>query len=131
MIDTDRIADPGGIPAIPSDDDGPVFAEPWQARAFAIVVHLCEAGHYPWDAFQRRLIDEVTAAGETASGDGGGATPYYEHWLSACEKLLTELGLAGVEELGLLKEHIAANRPAPTKAVANPIVVDPPHTPKI
>jgi nitrile hydratase accessory protein len=110
----------------PCDGDGPVFAEPWQARAFAIVVHLCEAGRYPWEAFQRRLIAEVGAA-----GGGGETTPYYEHWLSACETLLVELGLASSHELGALKDHLAANRPEPTKAVANPVMVDPARTLKV
>ena len=32
------------LPPLPRDDDGPVFAEPWQAQAFAMVVDLTGAG---------------------------------------------------------------------------------------
>jgi len=32
------------LPDLPRDDDGPVFAEPWQAQAFAMTLALHEAG---------------------------------------------------------------------------------------
>jgi hypothetical protein len=32
------------LPLLPRDESGPVFAEPWQAQAFAVVVGLTEAG---------------------------------------------------------------------------------------
>lgn len=105
---------------IPRDADGPVFAEPWQARVFAVVVRLCEDGHYEWDAFRQRLIDEIGEA--DAAGDG--KTGYYEHWLAACEALLAARGMAEAGDLAARKAHIAANRPPPTRAVANPVAVD-------
>src|SRR5689334_6234460 len=33
---------------LPRDEDGPVFAEPWQAEAFALTVRLHEAGCFIW-----------------------------------------------------------------------------------
>ena len=33
---------------VPRDVDGPVFAEPWQAQAFALTVRLSEAGFFTW-----------------------------------------------------------------------------------
>ena len=106
--------------AIPRDAGGPVFAEPWQARAFAVVVRLCQDGHYEWDDFRQRLIAEIGAA--DAAGDD--ATGYYEHWLSACEKLLAARGMTDAGDLAARKADVAANRPAPTRAVANPVAVD-------
>ncbi len=41
MPESNDLAD---LPLLPRDDDGPVFAEPWQAQAFAVVVELTEAG---------------------------------------------------------------------------------------
>ena len=41
MPDVNQLAD---LPLLPRDADGPVFAEPWQAQAFAVVVELMEAG---------------------------------------------------------------------------------------
>ncbi len=93
--------------APPTTDDTPVFTEPWQARAFAVVVKLCQDGHAEWDEFQRHLIAEVGAA--DAAGDD--ATGYYEHWLAACERLLVERGLAGPGGLARRKAEAAANRP--------------------
>ena len=107
--------------APPTTDDTPVFAEPWQARAFAVVVKLCQDGHAEWDEFQRRLIAEIGAA--DAAGDD--ATGYYEHWLAACERLLVERGLAAPGELARRKAIAAASRPPPTRAVANPVAIDP------
>ena len=105
---------------IPRDAEGPVFDAPWQARAFAVVVRLCQDGHVEWAGFRQRLIAEIAAA--DAAGDG--KTGYYEHWLAACEALLAARGMADAGDLAARKAHIAANRPPPTKAVANPIAID-------
>ena len=34
------------LPSLPRDADGPAFAEPWQAQAFALAVRLSEKGHF-------------------------------------------------------------------------------------
>src|SRR3954452_22645277 len=34
------------IGRIPRDDGGPVFAEPWQAHAFALAINLSEQGYF-------------------------------------------------------------------------------------
>lgn len=107
--------------ALPGDEDGPVFAEPWQARVFALIVQLHQDGRYDWNAFQRRLSAEVGAA-DAAHDD---ATGYYEHWLAAAEKLLVAEGLVSAHELAARKAHVAAHRPHPTTAVPNPIAIDP------
>ena len=36
------------LPRVPMDEDGPVFAEPWQAQAFALAVKLSAEGHFTW-----------------------------------------------------------------------------------
>ena len=36
------------VPQLPRDAEGPVFAEPWQAQAFALAVKLSEQGHFTW-----------------------------------------------------------------------------------
>ena len=62
----------------------PVFAEPWQARAFALVLKLAERGHFTSSEWTAALSREVT-------GDDG--SHYYEHWLAALEKLVVDKGL--------------------------------------
>src|SRR2546428_2023051 len=47
---------------LPVDGGGPVFAEPWQAQAFALVVKLSEQGHFTWKEWAETLSDELKAA---------------------------------------------------------------------
>src|SRR5271168_2026916 len=48
-------------PRLPRDDDGPVFAEPWQAQAFALAVKLSELGHFTWIEWAEVLAQELKA----------------------------------------------------------------------
>lgn len=77
--------------------DEPVFAEPWQAEAFALVVALHERGLFTWAEWAEALSAEVKSP--DAAGDGH---DYYEHWLSALEKLLAAKGVAGRPEVDAL-----------------------------
>jgi nitrile hydratase accessory protein len=76
-----------------------VFAEPWQAEAFALVVHLQRTGAFTWSEWTQALATEIAAAGEAADG-----ARYYEHWLAALESLVTHRGLAAREALVARKE---------------------------
>jgi len=84
------------LPAIPRDDDGPVFRAPWEAQAFAMAVLLHERGAFTWPEWSARLADEIAAA--TARGEDDGRR-YYRHWLTALEKLVAEKGLVLEDEL--------------------------------
>lgn len=75
-----------------------VFHAPWERKAFALAVSLCEAGYYQWDEFRDHLIAEIAAA---ERGAGPDASPsrvpsYYASWLAALEKLLRKKGLAAL-----------------------------------
>jgi nitrile hydratase accessory protein len=83
-----RLAD---LPRLPRDEDGPVFAEPWQAQAFALAVKLSEQGHFTWKEWAAALAAELKAAEERGEPDDG--THYYEHWLATLERLTTSKGL--------------------------------------
>jgi nitrile hydratase accessory protein len=87
----------------PGGADEPRYEAPWQARIFAAVVSLADAGCFRWDEFQCRLIAEV------GRGDGDPGH-YYEHWLAAAETLLAEKGLLTSDRLA---GRIAALRPPP------------------
>ena len=75
-----------------------VFAEPWEARAFAVAVALCEAGQFRWAEFQQSLIEEIGAAEKTGRTTSGGAD-YYRHWLGALTRLLDAKDIVGRAEL--------------------------------
>ena len=70
----------------------PTFAEPWQAEAFALVVHLHARGAFIWTEWADALSAEIKAADER--GEGGEGEHYYERWLAALESLVTDRGMA-------------------------------------
>jgi nitrile hydratase accessory protein len=76
-----------------------VFAEPWEAQAFAMAVKLSEQGHFTWKEWASTLADELKAAADRGEPDDG--SHYYHHWLAALERLVTAKGLtdrAALEE---------------------------------
>jgi len=86
--DSDRLA---ALPRLPRDEGGPVFAEPWQAQAFALAVKLSELGYFTWKEWAQALAREIQAAADRGEPDDG--SRYYQYWLATLEKLVTEKGL--------------------------------------
>ena len=94
---SDRLA---ALPRLPRDTDdrgGPVFAEPWQAQAFALAVKLSDAGHFTWKEWAAALAAELQAAADRGEPDDG--SRYYEHWVMALERLAAAKGLTNPAEL--------------------------------
>jgi nitrile hydratase accessory protein len=90
------------LPLLPRDEGGPVFAEPWQAQAFALVVRLSAQGHFTWKEWAAALADELKAAADRGEPDDG--SRYYHHWLAALERLAAAKGLSNSAELLARKE---------------------------
>ena len=67
--------DPLTLPNLPRDETGPVFAEPWQAQAFALVLQLHERGAFTWPEWAEALSRRLKA---TPDADGA---QYYDRWL--------------------------------------------------
>ena len=84
--------DLAALGAIPRDDAGPVFAEPWQATAFALAVRLSNEGHFTWAEWAATLSGEIAAAQRAGDPDLGDT--YYLHWVRALERLCAAKGLA-------------------------------------
>jgi nitrile hydratase accessory protein len=88
---------PNGVAAfasaegVPPDADGPVFAEPWQAEAFALAVRLSEAGFFTWREWADELAAALREAATREPQDDG--SHYYNHWLLALERLCVSKGL--------------------------------------
>ncbi len=99
----DQLAD---LPRLPRDEGGPVFAEPWQAQAFALAVNLSGQGYFTWKEWAAALAEELKVAAGRGEPDDG--SRYYEHWLAALEKLVTAKGLADPTALLKRKEAWAA-----------------------
>jgi nitrile hydratase accessory protein len=85
------------VPGIPRDEDGPVFAEPWEAQAFALAVALHERGVFTWPEWAAALADEIARA--QAAGDADTGETYYRHWLAALERLVADKRVADAATL--------------------------------
>ena len=101
-LDADRLQ---ALPPLPRDDEGPVFAEPWQAQAFALAVNLSEQGYFTWKEWAAALADELKAAADRGEPDDG--SEYYHHWVAALERLVTAKGLSDSPALLERKEASA------------------------
>ena len=90
------------LPSLPRDEGGPVFAEPWEAQAFALAVKLSEQGHFTWKEWATALADELKVAADRGEPDDG--SRYYQHWLAALERLVAAKGLSDPAALLARKE---------------------------
>jgi len=80
-----------------SAPEEPVFRAPWEAQAFAMAVALHERGLFEWKEWTQALaevIAEVKARGEADTGEN-----YYEHWMTALERLVARKGLVSADSL--------------------------------
>lgn len=88
---------PNGVAAfasadgVPRNAHGPVFAEPWQAQAFALAVQLNEAGCFTWQEWTDELAAVLREATAHEPQDDG--SHYYDHWLLALERLCLSKGM--------------------------------------
>ena len=103
------------LPGLPRDAGGPVFAEPWQAQAFAIAVALHDQGLFAWPEWAATLGAEIARAGP----DGAG---YWDHWLAALETLVVQKGAASAETLAVLRQ--AWDRAARATPHGRPITLE-------
>jgi nitrile hydratase accessory protein len=111
------------LPALPRDEQGPVFKEPWEAHAFALAVRLSEAGCCSWSEWTQLLSQEIRAVQAGRDADSGGR--YYQNWLGALERLCVEKGLVSAAEMHRRKEewrqaylHTPHGRPVELSAAA-------------
>jgi nitrile hydratase accessory protein len=111
------------LPSLPREEEGPVFAEPWQAQAFALAVKLSEHGYFTWKEWAASLADELKAAVDRGEPDDG--SRYYHHWVAALERLVVSKRLADTSLLAERKEAWAeAYRHTPH---GKPVVLGNPH----
>ena len=85
------------VPGVPRDQDGPVFREPWEARAFAMALALHEAGFFSWNEWAETLGAQIKLA-QTAGDPDPGET-YYRHWLATLEALVSAKGVTTPDAL--------------------------------
>ena len=74
------------LPDFPVDEDGQVFNEPWEARAFALAGSLRDQGLFTWNEGSEQLGLYIRAARDQGDPDSGDT--YYRHWLACLESLV-------------------------------------------
>ena len=79
----------------------PVFAAPWEGRAFGLALDVVERRGLSWDVFRELLIAAI------AEEPG---RPYYESWVVALERLVAEQELVTLADLTHERAHVAAYR---------------------
>lgn len=101
------------LPELPRDEDGPVFAEPWQAQAFSITCALYENGLFSWGEWTQTFGAVIREMPD----DHG----YYQCWLTALERIVVAKGFL---DRGLLGERQDAwDRAARATPHGEPIVL--------
>jgi nitrile hydratase accessory protein len=78
--------------------ESPHFQSPWEARAFAMVVKLAEAGHFTWPEWVDFLSRSIAESGINEASDGRPRS-YGEQWIAAAESLLISKGVTSAEQL--------------------------------
>jgi nitrile hydratase accessory protein len=87
---------------LPPQDGAAVFAEPWQAHAFAMTLHLHQSGLFTWTEWAAALSGQIRVA--QAAGDADSGASYYTHWLNALEHLVIKRQLGTPDQIHAL-EH--------------------------
>lgn len=73
------------------DQNEPVFSEPWEAQAFALVIGLYEKKVFTWSEWADTLSKTIHA--------DDGCTPYYELWLTSLESIVKQKTLTNETEI--------------------------------
>jgi nitrile hydratase accessory protein len=90
------------VRGIPRDQEGPVFREPWEAQAFAMALALHERGLFTWPEWAATLAEEIRRA--QAAGDPDTGETYYQHWLNALERIVTEKRVTDAQTLARYRD---------------------------
>jgi nitrile hydratase accessory protein len=109
------------VPGIPCDAEGPVFREPWEAQAFAMVVALQQRDLFTWNEWAEMLGAEIQAAQQAGDPDTGAT--YYRHWLAALERMVAAKGVT--DRATLARYHDAWDHAADRTPHGQPIELRP------
>ncbi|HEU0101420.1 MAG TPA: nitrile hydratase accessory protein [Mycobacteriales bacterium] len=97
-------------PAAPPRSNGElVFAEPWEGRAFGLVMTLVDGGVLAYEDFRQALVQRITAW--EAAPPAGETWSYYRCWLQALEQVLAERALVTPDDVDA-RARAFAQRPA-------------------
>tara|TARA_Y100001934_G_C12286609_1_gene742652 strand:+ start:1095 stop:1496 length:402 start_codon:yes stop_codon:yes gene_type:complete len=106
-VSTDTCPDASALPGLPGDGNEPVFANPWQAKIFALVVGLHQRGCFSWGEWNETLSTEIIAERDKElthrddksqkKADPGDS--YYRLWVTALERVLSSKTMVRSDEI--------------------------------
>jgi nitrile hydratase accessory protein len=85
-----------------TDTDGPGFAEPWQADAFACTIQASRQGLFTWSEWVAVFSAEIKAAPQRPGEDAEAA--YFRQWLAALETIVGQKQAATAAEIAEREE---------------------------
>ena len=116
-----------GLPMPPAAENDAVFAQPWQAQAFALTVNLHQRGLFTWPEWAQALSQAIAHA--QARGDTDDGHTYYVHWVDALQAMVQRKGLGQTSEWQALEQ--AWTRAAARTPHGQPIELLPQDLPPI
>jgi len=90
---------------LPLQENEPVFAAPWEASAFALLVALRQRDYFAWQDWVAVFAAEIAAEESHDSP----AHSYYEIWSRALEKMVS---ICGLVDKGVIDQRAEAWRKA-------------------
>lgn len=94
----------GSVAAPPRRCDRLTFDEPWQSRAFGMVLALSEEKTFEYEEFRQSLIATI-GDWEKQHEIADKSWEYYEQWLKAFERLAVSRGFVTSEEVDIRTEE--------------------------
>jgi nitrile hydratase accessory protein len=104
MAANQEIADLRELTGLYGTDEDHVFAEPWQARAFALTLALSERGMFSLRDFRAALIARITSFEKSQCI--AGTADYYTRWIEALEDLLSQRSMLPADRLSHLERDV-------------------------
>ena len=93
------------LPGLVDDGSGSVFASPWQAQIFSLVVGLHESGCFSWNEWAEALSREIAEDSHSGADDVqtreeiDPSDSYYRLWVSALEQILADKTILDSDEV--------------------------------
>ena len=91
----------GDAAPFPMRDGEPVFAEPWEGRAFAMAVDVVARAGLSWEEFRTRLVAAIADDPHR---------PYYASWVVALESLALDIAAVSADDLAHERDLAASYR---------------------
>ena len=77
-----------------------MFGEPWEARAFAMAVHLNEQGLFTWPQWAEQF-----GAALKANTEAGEPLIYYQVWMATLEAVIEAKGIANRDQRAIREQE--------------------------